>query len=372
MLSRLRIAVVGVGRIGLFHARHVQEVAAQRGDCELTAVVDGHADLAERAAAQLQPGQQTPIHVFAAVEELLGAGVSEAAIVASRTADHPAHTRALVEAGQRVLLEKPLAGDLTEARALAAWLEEEGARRQAVMVAFQRRFDAALCHARELVLGGRLGRVFKVVSALEDPLPPPDGYQSPGLLADMAVHNLDEVVWLTGLRPSFLLGTGARLHNQLASRVPEDFDDAFLQVWLADDAVAQVVVSRNHVAGYRNETLVCGSEGHVHVGHFEGEPLQVKVEAYGRGGGVLDWRLFELRDYGSEVPVFITRFGSAYRAEVEHFVVQCRARRPFAVGHVEGLRALEVALAGARCLSSRLQAVPVEYAELPGPQGVGG
>lgn len=171
------------------------------------------------------------------------------AVVASRTEDHAHHTRTLVQAGQRVLLEKSLAG-------------------------------------------GGIGRVFKAVSALEDPLPPPDGYQSPGLLADMAVHNLDEVIWLTGLRPLSVLGTGARLYNQLVSRVPEDFDDAFLQVWLAGDAVAQVVVSRNHVAGYRNEALLYGTEGHVHVG------------------------------------------------------------QPFAVRHREGQRALEVALAGARSLGT--------------------
>ena len=42
MADRLRLGVVGVGRIGVFHAQHIQELAAEREDCELVAVADQH------------------------------------------------------------------------------------------------------------------------------------------------------------------------------------------------------------------------------------------------------------------------------------------------------------------------------------------
>jgi predicted dehydrogenase len=45
---------------------------------------------------------------------------------------------------------------------------------------------------------GVIGRVFKIYSALEDSNPAPDGYQSGGILPDMSVHNVDELLWLTG------------------------------------------------------------------------------------------------------------------------------------------------------------------------------
>ncbi len=51
MGDELKLAVVGVGRIGVFHAQHVQEIANGRSDCALSAVVDGHEDTAERVAA---------------------------------------------------------------------------------------------------------------------------------------------------------------------------------------------------------------------------------------------------------------------------------------------------------------------------------
>jgi myo-inositol 2-dehydrogenase/D-chiro-inositol 1-dehydrogenase len=286
--------------------------------------------------------------------------VADAAVIASRTTDHRRDTAALVEAGLRVLLEKPLADSVEEARELAAWLDGNERRRSAVMLAFQRRYDAPLLRAKALLDEGAIGRPFKLVSALEDPLPPPEGYQSPGLLPDMAVHNIDEVIWLSGLQPTAVMGMGSRLHNQkLPGVVPEDFDDALIQLWLGDDAVAQIQVSRNHVSGYRNETLVYGEAGLIRVGSFDEDALHVRVEAYGRDHAVLEKRVFELRDYGRPVPVFIRRFGPAYKSEVAAFVAACRGGTPFGVTQGDGLRAMEVAVAGGRALGSRESGAPL-------------
>lgn len=347
----LRVAVVGVGRIGVFHARHVQEVGAETGQCRLTSVADRYGDTARRVAAQLAAEQSGEVLAFDGAEALAAAGVADAAVIASRTADHRRDAVALVAAGMRVLLEKPLGDSLAEARDFAAWLDGEAARRQAVMLAFQRRYDAALVRAKELLDGGAVGRLFKLVSVLEDPEPPPPGYQSPGLLADMAVHNADEVLWLSGLSPTAITSVGARLHNQkLPGVVAEDYDDALVQVWLGDDTVAQIQVSRNHVSGYRNETFLYGDGGLIHVGPFDDDPLRVRLEAYGRDYETIEKRTFALRDYGRPVPVFIQRFGPAYKAEVAAFVEACRAAAPFAVAHPDGLRAMEVVAAGTAAL----------------------
>ena len=209
------------------------------------------------------------------------------------------------------------------------------------MLAFQRRYDEALLRARKLLRANAIGRLFKTLSVLEDPEPPPPGYQSPGLLADMAVHNADEILWLGGGTPTAITGVGARLHNQrIPGVVEEDFDDVFVQMWFGGEATAQIQVSRNHVAGYRNETFLYGAEGLIHVGHFDEDPL---------------------RDYGEPVPVFIRRFGKAYKAEVADFVAKCRAGEPFAVTHRHGLRAMEVVIAGAGAVRGPGQAAPIRF-----------
>jgi predicted dehydrogenase len=367
MPESLRIAVVGVGRIGLFHARHVQAVARRTGMCELVAVVDEHGETADRVAAQLRSEADDGgkgVRSFRSVDDFLASGVSEAAVVASRTADHERHGRQLVEGGQRILLEKPLTHSVESAANFARDLNSSDSHQQAVMIGFMRRFDAALIHAKEFLDAGAIGRLFKVVSILEDPVGQPTGYSSSGILSDMAVHNADEVLWLTGKRPTAIEGFGARLHNQHVSDVEEDFDDGFVQLRFAGgdgDLIAQIVVSRNHVAGYRNETLLYGDEGMIHVGRFCTETEQVHFEAVGKGGHIIESQVFTGRRHTEAVPMFIERFAAAFVAEVEHFVHQCHSGEAFCVDHNDGLRALEVVEAGMRSQRELREGVAIVY-----------
>ena len=124
--------------------------------------------------------------------------------------------------------------------------------------------------------------------------------------------------------------------------------------------MAQVQVSRNHVAGYRNETYLYGENGLIHVGAFRGNAGSVTVEHYGREG-LIDNRSFETRDYGSDVPVFITRFGTAYAAELDDFTDKCLKDQPFSVNHDDGLRALQVVTDGMQSQTTRAQATPVAW-----------
>ena len=359
MMSKpFRLAVVGVGRIGVFHARHVQELANERGDCVLVAVVDSYGDLAERVAAQLQDSQKTSIAAFKDIQELIDADRVDGAFIASRTENHYREAKTLIDAGRRVLLEKPLTHSLHTAREFTTYLDGDQFRRTALMQAFMRRFDAPLLFVKERLDQGVIGPPFKIVSILEDPLPPPEGYNSSGLLSDMAVHNIDEILWLTGQRPERVSGFGSLLYNQQITDVEEDYDDAFLQMYFGSPLVGQITVSRNHVAGYRNETCIYGPDGYIHVGAFSSDSLKVDVDIIGRQG-VIDSRVFTLRDYGTDVPVFIQRFGGGYKAELAHYIDHCLSGAPFAVDQRDGLRALELAVVGSGALRGKEEGVAV-------------
>jgi myo-inositol 2-dehydrogenase/D-chiro-inositol 1-dehydrogenase len=223
------------------------------------------------------------------------------------------------------------------------------------MLAFQRRFDAPLQYSKELIEGGAIGRVFKIYSALEDSNPAPDGYQSGGILPDMSVHNVDEVLWLTGRMPRAAAVIGARICSYKFTTCQEDFDDALLYLWFEGDLVAQIQVSRNHVSGYRVESVIFGEEGQIHVGRFDQKPFEIVVEAYGRRGRSqpIAFRTFTMRDYGRPLPEFIDRFGPAYKAELAAFLDCCRSGSPFPATHADGLRAQEVVSAGMSAVISR-------------------
>ena len=326
MSSPIDVAVVGCGRMGRIHALHL----IGRSDADLVALVDPDPAQGEGLGAPL----------FSSVEDLLGAfpGLG-AAVVASPTALHQAHTTELVEAGVRVLLEKPLTDSFERDASFSEWLSLHHP--DAIMLAFQRRFDLPMARARELLSSGAIGRPFKFVSILEDSRPMPAGYESPGLLQDMSIHNVDELLWLADEVPVEVRAVGHRLFSQHDAVVEEDFDDASMEFLFESGALGQIFVSRNHVSGYRVETWIFGEKGVIHVGAFRQASHEVVLEAYGMDQSI-EVRNFELRDYGQGVPEFLDRFGDAYAQELDHFVSACRAGDSFSVGHREAARASRV------------------------------
>jgi myo-inositol 2-dehydrogenase/D-chiro-inositol 1-dehydrogenase len=356
MAEALKVAVAGLGRMGAIHALHVHELARDAQTCQLVALAEPDRGRARRFLSEI--GQDIP--VFPSVGALAESGICEAAVVVTPTDNHCEHAGTLISAGYRVLLEKPLTGTLDGDRAFAAELERDHP--NALMLAFQRRFDEPLQYAKSLMASGAIGRVFKIYSALEDSNPAPNGYQSGGILPDMSVHNVDEILWLTGRTATKALAIGSRIYSHALTTCEEDFDDALLYLWFQEDLLAQVQVSRNHVSGYRVETIIFGEQGQIHVGHFDQRLTSITVEAYGRRGRSepIALKTFPMRDYKRPLPEFVDRFGAAYKAELSAFIECCRTGAPFPTTHRDGLRAQEVISAGMQGMFGPGQAVEVQ------------
>ncbi len=334
MASPLRLAVVGLGRIGAVHSLHAKRLE-ESGVSRLSALVDADVDRARGLAARLGGD----IAAFSSVTELVAARAADAAVVSTPTGRHREHAQELIDAGLRVLLEKPMTDSLAEDREFVAALNRTTP--DALMLAFQRRFDPALKRAKQLLDAGAIGRPFKIVSTLEDSRPLPDGYDSAGLLYDMSVHNVDEVLWLTGRRPRRAFAVATALYSHRLTSANEEFDDGFLQMWFDGELSAQIQVSRNHVSGYRVETWIYGEEGQIHLGPFRQNPHEVQLEVFGPEKPIALER-FDLERYSTPMPEFVDRFGLAYQAELAHFVDCCIRDKPFGVDQNDGLAAMEV------------------------------
>ena len=134
MTENIRIGVVGCGSMGANHAR----IAADLPGATLVGVVD--TDAGQRAKVAQATGSQA----FATVAELLAAGI-DAAVVATPTVYHHPVATELLEAGIHLLVEKPIAGTVEEARdlvALAAKLDRR------LTIGFVERFNPALLALR--------------------------------------------------------------------------------------------------------------------------------------------------------------------------------------------------------------------------------
>jgi myo-inositol 2-dehydrogenase/D-chiro-inositol 1-dehydrogenase len=290
------------------------------------------------------------VPVFEDMESFAKAGVCDVSVIATNTPLHRAHSLRMIEAGQRVFLEKPLTGTLEGDRAFAELLEREHPR--ALMLGFQRRFDEPTRYAKQLIGDGTIGRVYKIYSALEDSGPAPDGFASPGILADMGVHNVDEVVWFSGRKPERALAIGSRVFSHRLTTCDEDFDDALMLLDFGEELIAQIQVTRNHVSGYRGETVVYGEKGMIRVGSFRQKLLEVTVEVYGNRDAKepIALETFAMRRYDQPLPEFIDRYGAAYKDELRTFLKCCRSGERFPVNHLDGLRAQEI-VAGAMSAS---------------------
>ncbi len=354
MSERPAVAIVGVGRMGWVHATHMWRLD-QAGLCRMAAVVDIDTDKANRFVSRSGCGAQ----VFGSVEELIAANVCDATMIVTPTALHRQHAEMLVRAGQRVLLEKPLTGTLAGDKEFCEQLDREYP--SAVMLAFQRRFDAALQYARELMETGTIGKVFKIYSALEDSGPAPNGYQSDGILPDMSVHNVDEILWLTGRMPDRAMAVGSRIYSHALTTCEEDFDDAMLYMWFGDDLLGQVQVTRNHVSGYRVESILYGTLGQIQIGRFDQRPDAIVVEAFGKRGASdpLARKIFPGGKGGQGAPEFVDRFGPAYKRELEVFLECVAAGGAFPTSHRDGLKAQQVISAGMAALKGVADGVDV-------------
>jgi len=117
----INVAVVGVGAFGRNHARVYHQLAQQGEAVRLLGVVDQ--DLARADAV----AREFDCRAFGSIEQLLTTHSEiQAASVAVPTVHHLGVTRALMQAGIDVLIEKPLASALSEADELVELAQRHG------------------------------------------------------------------------------------------------------------------------------------------------------------------------------------------------------------------------------------------------------
>jgi len=116
-VSAPRIAVVGVGHMGRFHAEKLAQLAGE-GAIALAGVCDADPERAEEVARKLGTA------VLRRVEDV--ARAADAAVVAVPTSHHARIAAQLLEAGLDCLVEKPIATSRAEARRLVELAKAHG------------------------------------------------------------------------------------------------------------------------------------------------------------------------------------------------------------------------------------------------------
>jgi predicted dehydrogenase len=258
MTEALRIAVVGVGRMGAFHARTL----AKASTLDVVAVADAAPGVAAGVAGDLG------IVGFESTDALLERDDVEAWVVATPTPTHGGLTGSALEAGLHVLCEKPLSLDPVESDVLGA---QAATLERVLQVGFWRRFAPPWVRAREVLDAGRIGRPLMIRLAQWDADPPPAEFCDPtisgGLAIDCGVHEYDLAEWLSGLAVERVTARNLPLVDE-ALGTAGDVDNLVAVLDLAGGAVAIVDLSRNARYGDDVRTEILGAEGAVFVDLF--------------------------------------------------------------------------------------------------------
>ncbi len=175
--------MIGLGMMGRHHARLLQ--ASE--EAEFAGAVDPGGDRF-RAVHDEQL-------VFDSIAALLATGRLDFAIVCVPTELHLAAVAELANAGASVLVEKPLAATVDQAREIVQLCAEANMRGA---VGHVERFNPALQEMRRRLLGGQVGRLFSVSTERTGPFPA--RIQDVGVVTDLATHDIDLVSWLSDSR----------------------------------------------------------------------------------------------------------------------------------------------------------------------------
>ena len=346
-----RYGVYGTGRIGRAHA----DLVRSQG-CEVIAVGDDVAEAAELARAEQGLGSDAMYTDPAAMAHAI-AQHADGVIVASNTCDHARHAAPFIEVGIPVYLEKPITDDLVEAFDFAESLSDGGS---GVQLGLQRRFDPALGHARSLIESGLVGQVREVRCILRDQFPPPETYQSRGLIIDMGIHVADEARFLLDEFPHEVW---ASLHRTVGyeSVIDEGGDTAFVTMVFPSGAVGRLDLSRTHSSGYNNETYVIGTDATLHVGRFAGYPGPIHVELWNSAGELVpESKVFDMAHLEGTYPEFLPRFREAYLLAHADFRRAVANGDRFRVTALDALDAQVIVEAAHRSAMSGRESVTIE------------
>jgi predicted dehydrogenase len=307
------VAVLGLGSIGLRHARNL----LARGH----SVFAFDPDAARHQAVVALGGRCVPTRADAI-------HAANAVVVATPSDCHHDDLRVAVSASRHVLVEKPLAH---RRDGIAEILHEAAQKQITVVCGFNLRFHPAVIAAKSALDSGAIGRPlrasFECATYLPDWRPGSDyrrGYAAHpatgGVVFDM-IHEIDLALYLLGAGRVDSASVGRSGALEIASE-----DIANFVLWHdmgARSAIHLDYVTRPPV----RRTRIVGTAGRIEIDLLERRFVRVEID--GRVGNNVS---------------FPGAFADDYAAEMDAFLARTEGKTAAGATGEEGLRALSVAL----------------------------
>ena len=324
--AKIRVGVIGTGRIGRLHIEHI---AQNIPEAELVALCSLDPPSMDSLAEQFNVAQTTDEYT-----ELLTDPQIDAVLITSATNTHVEISQAAAKAGKHIFCEKPIALDLKQINETLAIVEETGVKFQ---VGFQRRFDASFMRIREAVASGEIGEPHIMRITSRDPAPPPIEYikVSGGIFLDMTIHDFDMARYLIADEVVEIYATGGvRVDPEIGAA--GDIDTAVITLQFENGVIATIDNSREATYGYDQRVEVFGSKGMVTATN----PLRDTVTFTGS------------KATRAALPphFFVERYKAAYLSELKAFCACIQDGTPPPVTGEDGRAPVVIGLAALKSL----------------------
>ena len=312
MATDLRIALIGCGSHG---ATRLAPAIWHTDGVALSACVDVNADAARKTSHGVA-------EVLTSVEALTAGSYADAAVIAVPHDDLAPVTRACIEAGLHVLVEKPAGLNAAEASDVVAAAHNRGV---TYMPAYCLRFNEVRTRASDLIRRGVVGNIRTLAAAKGSPPLPgwlADPERGGGQLLFLGSHLVDQLLWLHR-QPV------VRAYAHITYRDDTGSDESISGVVEFADGVS-ATISLSQAAGVAYDHLeVTGDRGRIRSDWKSG---QIDIES----SGAHEYRLPTVEFVQSDP------MQPMYDAEMAEFASAVHIGRPPSVDGHDAIRTLRV------------------------------
>ncbi|MDK2902928.1 MAG: myo-inositol 2-dehydrogenase / D-chiro-inositol 1-dehydrogenase [Clostridiales bacterium] len=337
MNKKLKIGIIGAGRIGKLHAENIVHNVPK---AELVAIADIFADQIREWADELGINAVTKNY-----KDILNNPEIEAVLICSPTNTHADFIIEAAKAGKHIFCEKPI--DLSVDRVKAA-LDAVKAAGVKLQIGFNRRFDHNHKAVKDAVAEGKVGQPHIIQITSRDPAPPPIEYvkSSGGLFVDMTIHDFDMARYLAGSEVDEVYAAGAVLVDPAIGEAG-DIDTAIITLKFENGAIGVINNSRKAIYGYDQRVEVFGSNGSA-----EDQNDTSSTRILSNADGIIG----EKPKY-----FFLERYNDSFIEEIKEFVAAVINDTETPVTGEDGLKPVLIALAAKKSLKENR---PVKVKEM--------
>ena len=319
-MKQLRIALLGIGRIGKIHFRNISQSFP---NAAIVAVADPQYD---EALFKKEFGN---VFFTRNAEEAITRPDVDAVLICTPTSSHADLLELAVNSGKHIFCEKPMDLSLERTAALSSLVKNNNVK---LMLGFNRRFDPDFMQARQFIMEGKIGAVQIVKITSRDPGLPPIDYlkNSGGLFMDMAIHDFDMARYMMDKKVVEVFAKGLVLVDE-AVATADDVDTALTTLTFEDGTYAVIDNSRKAVYGYDQRLEIFGNGG----------MLQVENNLHNRNV------IYDETGIHKALPLdfFMDRYAASYLNEMKLFIDALVNDTAMPVSGDDGLEATRIAIA---------------------------